>query len=366
VWWCPPLTAATRAGLFISRGFRRVVKSVVTAWYGAFLLDGDAVVRAVLAPTDPPLLAERAHRRRDGSLTPEEEELLSDPESGAWRTRDRRLATHGLVYDPSAPLTVPGASQEPDRAALSSALLLDADRALTESWDPSVHVQEAVRAGADLDRVRNLIGERLGSWVSHDFPDLDPGDHGRAARTAAEGATRPGLGPADPGLLAARRQLGELYRAVADARRALQEAVAASSPIRTPNLNALLGPELSARMVAQAGGLDRLARLPSSTVQVLGAERAFFEHLRGRAPPPRHGLLFLHPAIQSASRAERGKLARALAGKVAIAARLDHEGAAVDPSLAAAFEARRAQVRAQKKRGNRRPASDARPVTPST
>ena len=349
----------------MSRGFGRFVKSVVTTWYGTFLLEGEEVVRAVEAPAEPSALAERAHRRRDGSLTPEEEQLLRGADISSWHTRDRRLATHGLLYDPGAPLTVPGTSREPDRAPLGAALLADAERALIESWDPSVHVQEAVRAGADLDRVRNLIGERLGSWVSHDFPDLDPGDHARAARAAEEGVARPGLGPTDPGLLEARRRLGELYRAIAEARRALQEAVAASSPVRTPNLTSLLGPELSARLVAQAGGLDRLARLPSSTVQVLGAERAFFEHLRGRAPPPRHGLLFLHPAIQSASRAERGKLARALAGKVAIAARLDHAGAAVDPSLAAAFETRRLQVRSQRGRSNRRPRSRTE-VTPST
>ena len=360
------MAAATRAALFISHGFGPVVKSVVTTWYGTFLLEGGAVVRAVSAPTEPTLLAERARQRREGHLTPEEEELLRGAESSSWHTRDRRLADHGLVYDPDAPRDVPGMSREPDRALLATALLAEAERSLGAAWDPSVHVQEAVRAGADLDRVRNLIGERLGSWVSHDFPDLDPGDHTAAARTAAEGTSSPGLGPADPGLLEARRRLGELYRAVTEARRALQEAVSATSPLRTPNLTALLGPELAARLVAQAGGLDRLARLPSSTIQVLGAERAFFEHLRGRAPPPRHGLLFVHPAIQSAPRAERGKLARALAGKAAIAARLDHAGTAVDPSLAAAFEARRAQLRARKGRAGRPAATKPGPVSPST
>jgi nucleolar protein 56 len=342
------------------------VKSVVTTWYGTFLLEGEKVVREVMAPSDPTLLAERAQQRREGSLTPEEEELIQEKDASSWHTRDRRLAGHGLVYDAGAPGAVPGSGREPDRTVLANALLQDAERALTAAWDPSVHVQEAVRAGADLDRVRNLLGERLGSWVSHDFPDLDSGDHAGAARLATEGTSRAGLGPTDPGLLEARRQLAELYRAVAEARRALQEAVTASSPVRTPNLTALLGPELAARLVAQAGGLDRLARLPSSTVQVLGAERAFFEHLRGRAPPPRHGLLFLHPAIQSASRAERGKLARALAGKVAIAARLDHEGAPVEPSLAAAFEARRVQIRSRKSRGGPGPGPRAKPTTPST
>ena len=354
--------AATRAVLFMSVGFRRFVKSVVTTWFGTFLLDGEVVVQAVPAPTDTALLAERARLRREGHLTPEEELLLRGAETSEWRTRDRRLADHGLRYDPKAPLAVPAGTSMPDRALLGTALLLEAERALEASWDSSVHVQEAVRAGADLDRVRNLIGERLGSWVSRDFPELDPGDHARAARAATEGTSRPDLGPADPGLLEARRRLGELYRSVADARRALQDAVNASSPVRTPNLNALLGPELAARMVAQAGGLDRLARLPSSTVQVLGAERAFFEHLRGHAPPPRHGLLFLHPAVQSAPRSERGKLARALAGKVAIAARLDHAGKPVDPSLAAAFEARKVQVRARRGRPSRpsgaKPGSD--------
>jgi len=349
----------------MGRGFRRSVKSVVTTWFGSFLLDGNEVVKSVPAPTEASRLAERARRGREGQLTAEEEELLRGAETSEWRTRDRRLAAHGLRYDPDAPLTVPVSTPVPDRRLLGTALLEDAERALEASWDPSIHVQEAVRAASDLDRVRNLIGERLGSWVSRDFPEMDPGDHAKAARAASEGTPRPGLGPADPGLLEARRRLGELYREVAEARRALQESVTASSPLRTPNLTALLGPELAARLVAQAGGLDRLARLPSSTVQVLGAERAFFEHLRGHAPPPRHGLLFLHPAIQSAPRAERGKLARALAGKVAIGARLDHAGKAVDPTLAAAFEARKNQVRARRGRANR-PRGPPPSVTPST
>jgi nucleolar protein 56 len=337
----------------MGHGFGPLVKSVVTTWFGTYLLDGDEVERAVLAPTEPGALAERARRRRAGQLTAEEERLLEGATSKDWGTRDRRLASHGLRYDPDAPLSIPASIVVPDRSLLSAALLEEAARALTDSWDPSIHVQEAVRAASDLDRVRNLIGERLGSWVSRDFPELDPGDHARAARAASEGTSRPGLGPTDPALLAARRRLGELYREVAEARRALQDSVTASSPLRTPNLSALLGPELAARLVAQAGGLDRLARLPSSTVQVLGAERAFFEHLRGHAPPPRHGLLFLHPAIQSASRAERGKLARSLAGKVAIAARLDHAGKGVDPSLGAAFDARKDQVRARHGRAHR-------------
>ncbi|HXW67171.1 MAG TPA: hypothetical protein VEL82_04780 [Thermoplasmata archaeon] len=320
---------------------------MVATWFGVFLVDAAQVVDTQRAPLDAGALAERARARREGQLTPEEIALLARRGSAEWGTRDRRLADHGLRLDFAAAL-LPAGLEPPDaRVRWREALLAEAERALAAAWDPSVHVEEAVRAAADLDRVRNLVGERLGSWVARDAPEIDPGDHERAARHALGPTTGSRLGPADPELREARRQLAELYDSLGTVRAQLGAAVAAATPQRAPNLAALLGPELAARLLAHAGGLDRLARLPASTIQVLGAESAFFEHLRGRAPPPRHGLLFLHPAVQSAVRRDRGRLARTLAGKVAIAARLDHAGAPVDPALAASFQARRDRIRSE-------------------
>jgi RNA processing factor Prp31 len=325
-----------------------VTRTIATAWFGTFLLDGPEILRSIRPPADAGALAERARLRREGRLTPEEEELLAERHDELWTTRDRRLATNGIRWASEAP----GARSEwrdPLRlGALRESLLDAADRALDAAWDPSVHVQEAVRAAADLDRVRNLLGERLGSWISRDVPEVDPGDHARVVAAALDLSAPRKLGPNVAGLREARRAVAELYRSVEVARAGLEKAVVTSVPSRTPNLSALLGPELSARLLAQAGGLERLARLPASTIQVLGAEKAFFEHLRGRAPPPRHGLLFLHAALQSAGRTERGRLARALAGKVAIAARLDYAGAALNPSLVRSFEARRDALRARR------------------
>ena len=334
------------------------MSSVVSTWFGTFLLEGGRVVRSVLVPLDAAAIAGRARLRREGRLTPEEETLLRERGDEAWTTRDRRLVGAGLRWEPRDPVTVdrPSAAGVP---LLREALLDDAEAALAASWDPSVHVEEAVRAAADLDRVRNLVGERLGSWVARDAPELDPGDASAAARAALEPSPQSGLGPSDPALLEARRRLAELYRAIEAAHAALSDAVASAMPGRTPNLHALLGPELSARLLAQAGGLARLARLPASTIQVLGAERAFFEHLRRGTAPPRHGLLFLHPAIQSAPRSERGKLARALAGKVAIAARLDLAGSPVDPRLSRSFETRRTELQGRRRDSKGRRAKSA-------
>jgi nucleolar protein 56 len=67
----------------------------------------------------------------------------------------------------------------------------------------------------------------------------------------------------------------------------------------------------------------RLARLPSGTVQILGAEKAFFNHLKTGAPSPKHGHIFMHPWISRSPRWVRGKIARMLAGKISIAAKID-------------------------------------------
>ncbi len=90
-----------------------------------------------------------------------------------------------------------------------------------------------------------------------------------------------------------------------------------------PNLRGLIGPLLGARLIEIAGGIDKLARLPASTIQVLGAETALFRALKTGARPPKHGVIFQHTFIHSAPWWQRGKIARILAGKIAIAARID-------------------------------------------
>jgi nucleolar protein 56 len=90
-----------------------------------------------------------------------------------------------------------------------------------------------------------------------------------------------------------------------------------------PNTKTIAGSLLGARLIAIAGGLINLAKLPASTIQVLGAEKALFRSLKTKARPPKHGIIFQHPLIHDAQRWQRGKIARALAGKLSIAARVD-------------------------------------------
>jgi len=91
-----------------------------------------------------------------------------------------------------------------------------------------------------------------------------------------------------------------------------------------PNICRVAGPDIAAKLVAHVGSVHKLGIMPSSTIQVLGAEKALFKHLRNRKiAPPKHGIIFQHPRISSSPKAVRGKIARALANKIALAARAD-------------------------------------------
>jgi nucleolar protein 56 len=93
-----------------------------------------------------------------------------------------------------------------------------------------------------------------------------------------------------------------------------------------PNTRFLVGSLLGARLIAVSGGLLNLAKRPASTIQVLGAEKALFRSLKTGTRPPKHGLIFQHTLLHDAKRWQRGKIARAIAGKLAIAARADAFG----------------------------------------
>jgi len=88
-------------------------------------------------------------------------------------------------------------------------------------------------------------------------------------------------------------------------------------------MTALVGSLVGARLISLAGSLKELARKPSSTVQVFGAEKALFRSLKTGADPPKHGIIFRVSEIHTAPYWQRGKIARALAGKLSIAARID-------------------------------------------
>jgi len=90
-----------------------------------------------------------------------------------------------------------------------------------------------------------------------------------------------------------------------------------------PELGKSATPLIAARLIDHAGSLKHLAEVPSSTIQVLGAEKALFRHLKTGAKAPKFGIIFSHNAISSA-KDNKGKAARKLASEISKSAKLDY------------------------------------------
>jgi nucleolar protein 56 len=149
-----------------------------------------------------------------------------------------------------------------------------------------------------------------------------------------------------PENLAIVKRLADQVIAQSDLRRVLADHIEVAMETVAPNVKELLTASVGARIMAKAGSLARLAMLPASTIQVLGAEKALFRALKTGARPPKHGILFQHPLIHSAPKWQRGKIARAIASKVAIAARIDYyRHAGKDSSIQNRLNTRLTEIR---------------------
>ena len=195
-----------------------------------------------------------------------------------------------------------------------------------------------VRAMDDAERTANELAERVAEWAGALFDDAKPGVDGARSVTGHDAETA-----------AERRAVSLAERVVdlADEADDLRAYIERAAPAVAPNLTRMAGPVLAARLIALAGGLGSLAKKPSGTVQVLGAEDALFAHLSGRAPSPKHGVIFTHDYVRNTRPEDRGSAARALAGKLTIAARIDHYAGDLRPSLHEELDERIATIRAR-------------------
>jgi nucleolar protein 56 len=188
---------------------------------------------------------------------------------------------------------------------------------------------QAVEALDNLNQAVNLLDERLYEWSRLRRQEIV---HGKDLAQA----------------LCEDEATGTLARAILnlrESRSSMEKEVIDAVQTIAPSLSGLAGPVLAARLISRSGSLRRLAELPSSSIQVMGAEKSLFKHLNGHAPSPKHGIIYRHPSVIGAPKKLRGKVSRALAGKLAIAARLDAYGGSPMPELKIGLEKRLADIR---------------------
>ncbi|MGH9876359.1 MAG: NOP5/NOP56 family protein [Nitrososphaerales archaeon] len=236
-----------------------------------------------------------------------------------------------------------------------------------------LHVIQSVNALDEIDKIVNAMGARIREWYGLHFPELDAtmqslhayceivsraGDRKNidqavlkeiglqeraddivdAARSSKGGAiTMDNLGVL--------QNLAEEIKHLNKMRDSLTTHLEQEMDKVAPNTKEILGATIGARMIARVGSLERLAMLPASTVQVIGAERALFRALKTGSRPPKHGIIFQHPLVHSAPKWQRGKIARAIAAKVVIAARIDAYKGVKTPSLMGKLNERIEEIR---------------------
>lgn len=213
-------------------------------------------------------------------------------------------------------------------------------------------VSKIIQTIDDLEKTSNLLVNRLREWYGLHFPELgsiieknetytelvrDLTERGNfteenlvkeglpkavAAKIALSAASSMGADLTGDDLENV-RALSDLIIAVDRTKSLMESRLDSLMEEVSPNLRAVAGPLIGARLISLAGGLKNLAKMPSSTIQVLGAEKALFRSLRTGARPPKHGVIFQHRLMRKAKKRHRGKIARTLAGKLAIAARTD-------------------------------------------
>lgn len=216
-------------------------------------------------------------------------------------------------------------------------------------------IVQAIQTLDDLDKAINLFMGRLREWYGIHFPELDrllekhetyarlvlklgskenftvenlemediPKAKAEQIAKAAENSMGAALSEGDVMQIQA---LCKNVIAMYQLRQELENYLGKTMEEVAPNVKALTGSLLGARLIALAGGLTNLARIPASTIQVIGAEKALFRSLKTGTRPPKHGIIFQHAYLHEAKKWHRGKIARALAGKLAIAARADAFG----------------------------------------
>ncbi|KAJ1292311.1 hypothetical protein BS78_02G382800 [Paspalum vaginatum] len=174
-----------------------------------------------------------------------------------------------------------------------------------------------------------LMGNRANA-ANLDFSEILPEDVETELKEAA--VISMGTEVSDVDLI----NIGELCKqvlALSEYRAQLYDYLKSRMNAIAPNLSALVGELVGARLIAHGGSLLNLAKQPGSTIQILGAEKALFRALKTKHSTPKYGLIYHASLIGQAAPKNKGKISRSLAAKTALAIRYDALGDSEDNSI---------------------------------
>ena len=209
-----------------------------------------------------------------------------------------------------------------------------------ESASEDKHLIQAINSIDEIDESISKLIERIREWYALYFPEMDIIKNNETyIKLISQNKTKENIMQAKPDAFPSNvidleddinpldleimnRYANSIFE-LQKTRKEIEEYIDSKMEEIAPNLRLLVGSSLGAKLISHAGGLKRLATYPSSTVQIMGAEKALFRHLKSGDRPPKYGLIYQHPQVRGAKWWNRGKIARMLAGKISLAVRRD-------------------------------------------
>lgn len=224
-----------------------------------------------------------------------------------------------------------------------------------ESASQDKHLIQAVNSIEEIDETISKLIERIREWYALYFPEMDIIKNNETyIKLISQNKTKEEIIKAKPDafphsiidldddidsedLEIMNNYANSIYE-LQKSRKNIEEYIDHKMNSIAPNLRLLVGSTLGAKLISHAGGIKRLAMYPSSTVQIMGAEKALFRHLKSGDRPPKYGLIYQHPQVRGAKWWNRGKIARMLAGKISLAVRRDVFTKTINENVADEFK----------------------------
>ena len=210
--------------------------------------------------------------------------------------------------------------------------LEEAKRRIRESWKREDVIKEYIKTYDDLTRIKNIFGKRIRDFCEIFWPEITNTSNDNMIKlllkssqnnkeTLIEINRKTELGGefSEEEIQGFKETVNQ-YLSIKNYEETLEKEIGKLMQI-VPNFSYVATPLIGARLLNAAGSFFKLATMTASTIQVLGAEKAMFMHVRFGKECPKYGFIFEHPLIQKSKNS--GKIARQLANKISIAIKKD-------------------------------------------
>ena len=267
---------------------------LMTKWFGTFICDKEGVQNKILFPKDENKIAKILLKIDNNEILSEEKKISKGKTVIVSEKRLQKLGD----YNPSDSFfkEFEIKSEEynfPEDLLQKATLIATKNRVEKKLASEDLQVIQMVNALDDLIQTSNLLLERLDAWSVIPTPKEKI------------------------------KPLQNTFDTINNEMQSLEKQIDTDMEIVAPNISKIAGSLIGARLISSAGGLEKLAIMPASTIQILGAEKALFRYKKEGGKPPKHGVIFQHSYINRSPREIRGKIARLFATKISIAAKAD-------------------------------------------